>query len=96
MANMINNQGIGLSTMTGINAGQLANVLSGAGENQAISQQQLSALFSSLSQAQIAAVAGAKSIGADSSGMQNLANLVEAVGAASESSTPSPSPSPSP
>ena len=96
MANMINNQGIGLSTMTGINAGQLANVLSGAGENQAISQQQLSAVFSSLSQAQIAAVAGAKSIGADSSGMQNLANLVEAVGAASESSTPSPSPSPSP
>ena len=72
MANTINQQGVNLSNMTGTNAGQLAGILAGTGENQSISQQQLATLLGGLSQAQIAAVAGAASVGQDSNGAQNL------------------------
>ena len=82
MANMINNQGIGLSNMTGTNAGQLAGILSGSGENQGISQQKLAEILSGLSEAQITAVAGAKAVPANSSGIQNLGSLAAGAGAA--------------
>ena len=82
MANMINNQGVGLANMTGTNAGQLAGILSGSGENQAISQQKLAEMLSGLSQAQLAAVAGAKAVPANSSGIQNLGSLASGAGAA--------------
>ena len=72
MANTINQQGVNLSNMTGTNAGQLAGILAGTGENQSISQQQLATLLGGLSQAQIAAVAGAASVGQDSNGAQNF------------------------
>ena len=72
MANTINQQGVNLSNMTGTNAGQLAGILAGAGENQSISQQQLATLLGGLSTAQIAAVAGARAVGQDTNGAKNF------------------------
>ena len=77
MANTVNQQGAGLADLTGVNAGQLGSLLGGAGENQALSQQQLSQLLAGLSTAQISAVAGAAGVGQDSSGADNAAKLAQ-------------------
>ena len=77
MANTVNQQGAGLADLTGVNAGQLGSLLGGAGENQALSQQQLAQLLAGLSTAQISAVAGAAGVGQDSSGADNAAKLAQ-------------------
>ena len=77
MANMINQQGAGLADLTGVNAGNLTGLLGGAGENQALSQQQLAQYLSGISNSQISAVAGAAGVGQDSSGADNAAKAAQ-------------------
>jgi len=77
---LVNQQGAGISDLTGQASGNLSNLLSGAGQAQAGSQQQLAALLANLATQQGSTVAGLSGI----PGVQQQGGILGSLGAAAE------------
>jgi len=74
---LVNQQGAGISDLTGQASGNLSNLLSGAGQAQAGSQQQLAALLANLATQQGSTVAGLNAI----PGTQQQDGILDDIGA---------------
>lgn len=83
LANLQAQQGAGLSDILGAGGGNLANILSGAGQAQALSEQQLATLLANLSTgsaSQIAGLPGIPGVQQTTGQVGNIANVISAIG----------------
>ena len=83
LANLTAQQGAGLSDIIGSGAGNIANLLSGAGQAQGLSQEQLAAILANISTGQgtqIAGLPGIPGVTQTEAQLGNIGNLITAFG----------------